>query len=156
MHRTQKSHTAPSRPADEADAGEHLLAVMQQIAPWLDEAYPGWVIFGSAALWLNGVQDVRPHDIDILVPGHGEDASDWDEGPLFRSRQHTKRSVEGIEVDISEELHVRRHGRWMPVTVVEVVCRSGLRFASLAECKRLLRLFDRPKDRERLQRLKRE
>ena len=41
----------------------------------------------------------------------------------------------------------------MTVTVNDVVCRNGLRFASLPDCIRLLHLFDRPKDRDRLRRL---
>ena len=77
----------------------------------------------------------------------------WDEGPLFRSRRRTKRCMKGIEVDVSEGLEIWREGRWMPVTVNDVVCRDGLRFASLPDCIRILHLFDRPKDRDRLRRL---
>ncbi|MCR4922289.1 MAG: hypothetical protein K5945_11385 [Bacteroidaceae bacterium] len=130
-----------------------LHQVLRRIAPWLDERYPGWVVFGSAALWLNGFREVKPHDIDILTaPPEGME-EEWDEGQLFRCRRRTKLCVEGIEVDISEGLEIRRPEGWLPVSVEEVVEREGLRYASFAECLRLMRLFDREKDRERLRRL---
>lgn len=145
---TKKHQAVPSPVTD-----EQLMAVMKKIVPWMNEAHPDWVIYGSAALWLNGIGSVHPRDIDILVPCPDDDGAVWNEGPLFRCLRRTKQCVESIEVDISEGLEIRWQERWIPVIVGNVVCRDGLRFASLADCQRLLRLFNRPKDRERLRRL---
>ncbi len=131
---------------------ERLRRALRRMGQWLDATYPGWVIFGSAALWLNGIEDILPCDIDILAPPPADVKEEWDEGPLFRCRGRTKRRREGIEVDISEGLEIRKPEGWLPVRVEEVVEREGLRYASLAECCRLMRLFDREKDRERLRR----
>ena len=131
---------------------ERLRRALRRMSQWLNVTYPGWVIFGSAALWLNGIEDILPCDIDILAPPPADAKEEWDEGPLFRCRRRTKRRREGIEVDISEGLEIRKPEGWLPVQVEELVEREGLRYASLAECCRLMRLFDREKDRERLRR----
>ena len=131
---------------------ERLRRALHRIGPWMDARYPGWAIFGSAALWLNGIVDVMPRDIDILAPPPADAGQEWDEGALFRCRRRTKRRWEGIEVDISEGMEIRKPEGWLPVRVEEVVEREGLRYASLAECCRLMRLFDREKDRERMRR----
>ena len=153
MQRKQTGLIGSHPTTSPAAADEQLLTAMQEAAAWLDSAHPGWVIFGSAALWLNGMENASPHDIDILVPNPDDSDATWDEGPLFRSRRRTKHCMKGIEVDVSEGLEIWREGRWMPVKVNDVVCRDGLRFASLPDCIRLLHLFDRPKDRDRLRRL---
>jgi hypothetical protein len=126
-----------------------LRRILQGLAPWLHREYPGWAVFGSAALRLNGVNDVDVHDIDIVVPTADETLPDGGEG-IFRSQRRERMMVEGVEVDISVGLWVRSRGRWRRVTVDEAVEADGLRDASMAECGRLLRLFNRPKDRSRL------
>ena len=130
---------------------ETIREVMRDIAPRLEKDYPGWAIFGSAALRLCGLKDIEVRDIDILAPAtEGTEAPETpSESGLFRSQRREQLIVQGIEVDISVGLEVRRRGRWRPVVLRETCTQDGIRHASLSECLRLLRLFDRPKDRLR-------
>ncbi len=138
--------------------------ITKSLAPLVDDlnrADSAWAVFGSAALALNGV-DVAVNDIDILLTAEGAAQLEtlWaarriplDEkgGGPFRSRLSQYRT-QGLIVELSGHLEILRHGRWQPVCIREAaVTPEGIRYSTLPECKRLLQLFGRPKDKARLQ-----
>ncbi len=125
---------------------------------------PNWCIFGSAALWLNGVKDIKPHDIDILMSSEEAErtakflARFQRETPpdsgRFRSLHH-RFLIQGTEVDISGDLQILTDsGEWNDVRVNEILCQEGVRFASISECLRLLQLFGRENDLEKVKKIK--
>ncbi|MGN1256585.1 MAG: hypothetical protein ACI4UA_05415 [Bacteroidaceae bacterium] len=139
--------------------GEIIRAV-RMVSPYLCQADPSWCIYGSCALALNGLPDVEVHDVDILLTESGvrrmlallpqvrlydRDAP----GGRFRSL-HAWVDVEGVEIDLSGDLEVLHESSWTPVRVDRVLQSDGIRYASLQDCVRLLRLFGRPKDLQRL------
>lgn len=137
-----------------------IIKVLGDVLPLLDKADPQWVIFGSAALALNGVSGIRTCDIDIMMSREGAvnaerllvaylQEVDDGAGDLFRSRRSLYR-IQGMEVDISGGLEILSNERWEPVTVRRVEVRQRVQYASLLDCMRLLGLFGRPKDLERL------
>lgn len=129
----------------------------------LDEADAGWCVYGSAALALHGVPGIEAHDVDVMLSASGlrtllrhlpqaELLGEDKPGSRFRSL-HARVYIEGVEVDLSGDLQIRQAGEWHDVSVAEVCHRDGIRFASLQDCIRLLRLFGRPKDLMRLERV---
>ena len=141
--------------------------IASSLAPFLADlnaAGGEWAVFGSAALVLNGM-DVEAGDIDILLGTREAEILEerWnalrivEQNPMekkdspFRSRLSKFRSPQ-LTVELSGGLEIRKAGTWQPVTVHEVhTSAQGIRFCTLEECKRLLTLFGRPKDLERLQ-----
>jgi hypothetical protein len=112
-----------------------------------------WTIFGSAALLLNGIEGIETTDIDILIPS--QNLSLHSEIPqqgstLFSSEERKIYEIQGISVDVSWGLQVWSGKQWNKVEILEVVEKDGLRYASLPDCIRLLKLFGRPKDLQRL------
>lgn len=144
---------------------EQIINCMTPLVDALDKADPQWAIFGSAALVLCGM-DMPVSDIDIILSRQAAQRleQEWQkEGvvlpmnkeksateSLFRS--HLVRcNASGIMVELSGSLEILKEGRWLPVRPQKVITGSnGIRFCSLAECKRLLKLFARPKDLLRL------
>lgn len=112
-----------------------------------------WTIFGSAALLLNGIEGIETTDIDILIPS--QNLSRHSEIPqqgstLFSSEERKIYEIQGISVDVSWGVQVWSGKQWNKVEILEVVEKDGLRYASLPDCIRLLKLFGRPKDLQRL------
>ena len=112
-----------------------------------------WTIFGSAALLLNGIEGIETTDIDILIPS--QNLSRHSEIPqqgstLFSSEERKIYEIQGISIDVSWGLQVWSGKQWNKVEILEVVEKDGLRYASLPDCIRLLKLFGRPKDLQRL------
>ena len=143
--------------------GEIVRAV-RTVSPLLSQADASWCIYGSCALALNGLTHVEVHDVDILMTEDGvrqllallPQAHLYDEdapGGRFRSL-HAWVDVEGVEIDLSGGLEVHHEGSWTPVRVNSVQQHDGIRYASLQDCVRLLRLFGRPKDLQRLDTLR--
>lgn len=113
----------------------------------------GWVIFGSSALVLNGVEGVETSDIDILVPCAETQVPTTFPVPgasIFHSERRLRQDLEGVLVDVSWGLLVWDGKEWCKVEVEKPVERDGLRYASLQDCMRLMRQFNRPKDSQRL------
>ncbi len=132
-----------------------------QIAHLLTGADPSWCVYGSSALVLNGVPGIGAHDVDILMSAGGvrrlmcclpqvELLTDERAGSRFRSL-HARVYIEGVEIDLSGDLQLLQGGEWTPVTIGHVCQWQDIRFASLPDCLRLLRQFDRPKDLVRLE-----
>ncbi len=129
---------------------ELLTEILTELKPQLDAEYAGWAVFGSAALALNGMEDMAVHDIDIVVPAAKIRRSNGLDESHFRCRERRRFSLRGMEVDISIGLEVRLGNRWMRVVPREICISDGIRYATLKECLRLLRLFGRPKDLEKI------
>lgn len=139
---------------------KEIIQVLGEIIPLLNEADPGWTVFGSAALCLCGVPGIHVHDIDILMSRQGALRAekflstylletDDGEGSHFRSHRSIYK-VKGWEIDISGALECRQGDKWTPVGVQRVEVRQRVRYASLLDCMQLLKLFGRPKDLQRL------
>ena len=144
---------------------EQIINCMTPLVDALDKADPQWAIFGSAALVLCGM-DMPVGDIDIILNRQAAqrleqewlkagvaiplDKESTTEG-LFRS--HLVRcNASGIMVELSGNLKIYKEDRWQPVRPQKVLTDpNGIRFCSLAECKRLLKFFARPKDLLRLE-----
>lgn len=134
---------------------------LAEIVPLLDEADADWCVYGSAALVLHGVTGIEAHDVDVMMSVNGlrmflrhlplaEMLGGDKPGSRFRSL-HARIYIKGVEVDLSGDLQIQQGDQWQAVTVEEVCHRDGIRFASMQDCIRLLRLFGRPKDFMRLE-----
>lgn len=127
--------------------------ILRSVASLPFDLPEGWAIFGSAALLLNGVDGIETTDIDILVPYPDmllcavPPATDCS---IFYSVERSEYEIEGVTVDVSHGLQVWNGNEWCSVEIAEVVEKDGLRYASLPECVRLLKLFGRPKDIQKL------
>ena len=127
-----------------------------------------WVVIGSAAAWLAGAE-VTVADVDVLtsVSDARSLARHWQarlltteaskDGDRFRS--HFARFDFPVEVEVMGGLELASPDGWKAVRVeatltVEI---DGIEVPvpTLAEQVRLLESFGRPKDQERVQRLKR-
>lgn len=131
-----------------------LCEALRSVAPRLDADFPGWAVFGGAALVLNGVEGISTRDIDIIVPAREDLPLPNETDGRFRSQQRMQMEAGGVEVDVSVGLEVKSRGRWQRVSLQQTETDGGIRYASRSECLRLLRLFNRPKDRERLRLLR--
>lgn len=108
-----------------------------------------WVIFGSAALVLHDIPNIRANDIDILIQetsSHRTSIKETGGMRLFDSKHREKITVDNAEIDITWGLQVQTPEGWIPVEIQKICTINGIRFASLSECERLLRLFGREKD----------
>lgn len=139
---------------------KEIKKALDEIASMLDEADADWCVYGSAALVLHGVTGIEAHDVDVMMSANGlrmllrrlpqvEMLGGDKPGSRFRSL-HARVYIKGVEVDLSGDLQIQQGNLWQVVTVEEVCHQDGIRFASLQDCIRLLRLFGRPKDLMRL------
>ncbi len=138
---------------------ETLLRLAEDLA----DCREPWTIFGGAALRLHGVVSGRIRDIDVLLAPvdaermatrHGLPNRARGGTAHFRSRILLHPPLGPTPVELMAGFEVRVAGRWLPVDIRDrLPIRHEGRFlpvATLPELERLLRLFDRPKDRERL------
>lgn len=153
-----------AQPDAQASLHTHLRRALEQLTTPLQEADPSWCVFGSYALVLNGVPGIEAHDVDILLSARGlkhlltclprlELLHEERPGNIFRSL-HARIVTEGIEVDLSGDLEIKREGQWQPVQVTQVLSDGCLHYTSPQDCARLLMLFGREKDVPRLQALR--
>lgn len=143
------------------------IALLTRLAPELEHTLrdPWWVI-GSSALALCGVGAIEPEDLDLLTsrndalrlaarfPDRRLPAPARDDHAQFRSEYHRFAFPEA-RLEAMGALEVRTStGDWLRVELREdrrcAVGSGTVRVPTIAEQARLLRLFDRPKDRERL------
>lgn len=142
-----------------------LAVLLDRLAPDLDELLEPWVVIGSAALVISGAAAPHCADLDILTTEAGAERlealwADWRQGHYapdpkgpFRSRFSRYDFAPGF-VEVMGNLRVLKARTWRPVEVREVV-----RFEfegrhwpapSHAEQVRILKLFGRDKDLERV------
>lgn len=143
------------------NAAERVRSLLRPLVADLHACDPHWVVFGSAAIALCGY-DVQVHDVDVMMSEAGLEQfrlryARWCEcldvpsGSLFRSFM-SRFNIEGHRLEVCGPLEVCREGTWQSVRVDDVATTpDGIRHCSADECRRLLRLFGRPKDLQRLQ-----
>lgn len=126
-----------------------------------------WVVIGSAAAWLAGAE-VTVADVDVLTSvrdaramiDHWQDrwlgTDNPKDGDRFRS--HFARFDFPVPVEVMGGLELASPGGWKAVHVEAVrpiaIDGTSVPVPTLAEQRRLLESFGRPKDRERVERLK--
>jgi hypothetical protein len=152
-------------------AQDAAVAAVARLAPSLAETFrdPWWLI-GSTAMLLAGVDDIVPHDIDVLASARDAEAFvlrhagliERDHRPpgdeLFRSRFARFRFAP-LPVEVMGGLQVCRDGAWKPVrigTTRMVDCGGGavVPVPSPAEQLRLFEWFGRDKDIDKARRLR--
>lgn len=105
---------------------EQLLHALSIVKPLLDQADPDWRVFGSAAAYLSGASQRKPHDLDIQLSLEGAilaeqllapyrlDKEQPESGKYRSRRSHYE--VEGIEIDLSGGLErLTPEGKWVKV-----------------------------------------
>jgi len=148
-----------------------LADIASGLADWVPDirrlARDPWWIIGSTALCLLGVA-TEVADIDLLTSSRDADqlAREWADravavgpragGGLFRSR-FSRYTFQPLAVEVMGDLEVNGAHGWQPLRIEDSrSCRLGgyeLPMPSMSEQMRLLELFDRPKDHERLRML---
>lgn len=143
------------------NAAEAVRSFLRPLVADLNACDPHWVVYGSAAVALCGY-GVEVNDVDVMMSTDGLERfrrlyACWCEcaevpaGSLFRSAM-SRFLINGFRLEVCGPLEICRNGRWQKVRIGEVtVLSDGLRHCSADECRRLLRLFGRPKDLLRLQ-----
>lgn len=151
-------------------AQDTVVAAVARLAPSLAESFrdPWWLV-GSTAMRLSGVDDVVPHDIDVLASERDAEAFiarhadllERDHRPpgdeLFRSRFARFRFAP-LPVEVMGGLQVRRDGAWAPVRIeaTRMVDCGGtvVPVPAPGEQLRLFEWFGRDKDIEKARRLR--
>jgi len=146
---------------------DQFSALLQRLGPELDRLDEPWAIIGGGALTILGFSVEDLPDVDIATTAAGAYRlrrawdgwwlnSDPDPSGRFRSRYARYRAPEG-EIDVVGNLEIRLDGLWRPVRVEAVERRefAGRTWPipTAAEQLRILRLFGRPKDLARADRL---
>lgn len=155
------------------NAGFSRDAVIESVAglaPSFAESFrdPWWLI-GSTAMLLAGVDDVQPHDIDVLaserdadafIARHG-DLLERDHRPAGDERFHScfaRFRFAPLPVEVMGGLQVRRGNAWMPVRIeaTRMVDCAGtmLPIPAPDEQLRLFEWFGRDKDIDKARRLR--
>jgi hypothetical protein len=126
-----------------------------------------YCIVGSAAIYILGLSVGHVSDIDILTSSNNVELlkKRWsnnliDFEPekefLFRS-SFAQFDFDGAIIEVMGDLEIKKNNIWEPVEIFEyqlIMYKSRpLKLPSLSEIKRLLKLFGRPKDLERLAKL---
>lgn len=147
---------------------DDLAGLLNRLAPDLDGLGEPWVVFGSAALMIRGLDEAAIPDLDILTTegGAAKLERSWIGWRLagyspnpddpFLSRFSRYCAPEGV-VEVMGSLRHRTGEAWTPVTVAatDQVAFAGRTWpvATATEQVRILRLFGRPKDLTRAARL---
>ena len=122
-------------------------------------------IIGSAALSISGFKLDEMHDIDILVSARDADflGKEWGnrfikgnitkDDELFASK-FTRYKFSVLDIEIMGELKVNKNGIWerLEITECKSIDKGGfeIKIPTLEEQKRILQLFGRVKDMQRL------
>jgi len=138
---------------------------MHQAYPALSQLEDDYFLIGSSALALTGVNITSANDIDILTSHENADdlKSSWsnrlkanyqpDGGSLFRSN-FARFDFDIMDIEVMGDLEVKRNNTWIPVTVKDYFLfeENGyqIKIPTIEEQKRILHLFDRTKDKEKL------
>lgn len=144
--------------------GEQIDRLLKQISPSLRDLNDDYCIVGSASLYLSGIP-LPVHDIDILTSAFGANRlkQEWkDKADLGykpenpeKFRSHFSRyDFDGFPVEVMGELRVLTSEGWEGIEVKssQHVDKEGwsVRLPSLEDQKRILRLFGRKKDIEKI------
>jgi len=138
---------------------------MHQAYPSLSQLQDDYFLIGSSALALTGINIASANDIDILTSHKNADdlKNSWsnrlkanyqtDGGSLFQSN-FARFNFDIMDIEVMGDLEVKRNNTWIPVTVQDYFLfeENGyqIKIPTLEEQKRILLLFDRTKDKEKL------
>jgi hypothetical protein len=143
---------------------EKILKTLEEASAGLQQLKDDFFIFGSSALILSGIDIAQTNDIDILTSSAdaGLLKTIWREKDLrpgnppttiFRSDLSRYRFTH-LDIEISGGLSVRCGNRWETVVINActglTVNNTVFKIPTLAEQIRILKLFGREKDREKL------
>ncbi|MDO1558561.1 hypothetical protein Q0812_03860 [Brevundimonas sp. 2R-24] len=145
---------------------EPLVATLGVIASTASELRDPWWIYGGAAMALAGLNEPHVPDVDVLASArnahtliralHGQVSEDPGEG-LFRSQVFGQILTTPVPVDVMAEMDVRAGVEWTRVTFesrIPIKLEGAVVFIpSVEEQIDTCRLFGRPKDLERAERL---
>lgn len=145
------------------DALEDTLRIL---VPATEDFADPWWIFGGAAMILAGLDELQSPDVDVMASPRdalrliaalgGRPAEDPGEG-RFRSRVFGQILTTPMPIDIMAGMDVRASGDWTPVrfeTHIPVTTDGGVvHIPSVREQIDVCRLFGRPKDLQRAERL---
>lgn len=127
-----------------------------------------WWIIGSAAMALQGVEGVEPHDVDVLCDADDADALiaawsphmhiDYRPPGAERFRSHFARFDHlPLPLEVMGGLQVKGTAGWQPLMIAETewvgVGAARVPVPSLREQQRILRLFGREKDLAKAERI---
>lgn len=148
------------------------MSVERKIYNVLEKAYLGlkvlhddYFIIGSSALTLSGISIENTQDIDILMSSRDADCVKkvWSnrvvknhitkQDNLFRSN-FSRYHFEMLDIEIMGNLEVNRNGIWAPLIIQDYVTLIfndiEIKIPTIEEQKRILNLFGREKDFEKL------
>ena len=148
------------------DLSEDLAATLEIVVSAATDLRDPWWIFGGAAMALAGLDDLHVPDVDIMASPrdartlieslHGRVVDDPGEG-LFRSGMFGQILTTPVPLDVMADMDVRAGGDWTPVVfhsrIPVDIGGSVIFIPAVAEQIATCRLFGRPKDLERAQRL---
>ncbi|NBA88924.1 hypothetical protein GVN16_24325 [Emticicia sp. CRIBPO] len=144
---------------------EKIHALLKEINKDLTLLNDPFYVIGASALILSGVEVENTFDIDLLTSARDADLlkTIWKDRQLntyIPADGHQFRSNFGrfgfgdMDVEVMGNLEVCRNDKWVPLRVEEPVKISGDGFEvhvpSLADQKRILHFFGRPKDHQKI------
>jgi hypothetical protein len=145
---------------------EPLSAALDIVASAAADLQDPWWIYGGAAMAMAGLDDLHVPDIDVLASPrdarrliaalHGDVVADPGEG-MFRSAVFAQILTTPVPVDVMADMDVRSAGEWTRLAFASrlpVATESGVVYIpGVAEQIATCRLFGRPKDLQRADRL---
>lgn len=144
---------------------EKIHFVLKEAYPTLASLEDEWCIIGTSALVLSGVEFDKTKDIDILTSA--KDAQkikqswksriikdfDTSNSELFRS-ELTRYNFKLMDIEIIGDLDVFNSGQWIPLKIQDYINISTpdfeVKIPSIEEQKRILHLFGREKDLQKI------
>lgn len=149
-----------------SDLPPDLAATFDIVASAARDLQDPWWVFGGAAMVLAGLEDWHVPDVDVLASPrdarrliealYGEIVADPGEG-MFRSQVFGRILTTPVPVEVMANMDVRGGGEWTPVnfhTRQAVVLDDHTIFTpTIVEQIETCRLFGRPKDLQRAERL---
>ena len=138
---------------------------MNQAYPTLSQLEDDYFLIGSSALALTGINIASTNDIDILTSRKNADELKikWSDrqktnyqpvgSSHFRSN-FARFDFDTMDIEVMGGLEVKKSNAWIPVIIEDYFLyeRDGyqVKIPTLEEQKRILLLFDRSKDKEKL------
>ena len=138
---------------------------MHQAYPTLSQLEDDYFLIGSSALALTGINIASTNDIDILTSRNNADELkiSWsnrlkvdyhpEASSLFRSN-FARFDFDTMDIEVMGDLEIQKNNVWIPVVVEDYFLfgKDGyqIKIPTLEEQKRILLLFNRSKDKEKL------
>jgi hypothetical protein len=128
-----------------------------------------WWVIGSAAAKLSGLWEINPDDVDVvgdertlteLVHVFGREVEQYSENHRFRSKPYQRILVErGLPIEVMGRLQVHVQGHWQTLRIETrcIITEFGppIWVPEVDEQIAIFRLFGRPKDLQKAERLER-